>query len=563
MNLLTHLFSRYTCFFISIISLLILLPFTGNVHLFDWDEINFAECAREMIVTNSYHTPLINFQSFWEKPPLFIWMQVLSMKLLGINELAARLPNIINGIVTLCLLFYFGKKWYNPSFGILWAVIHLGTFLPHLYFRSGIIDPWYNFFGFVFYVSMIEFIRNNYNKWLYIGSVGLGLSVLTKGPAMVVLTGLSIIIAIWWNKQKLSGQQLKWLSIGLFIFLLTGSSWFLFELFSGHKEIIEAFIDYQIRLFKTQDSGHGGFLLYHFVVILIGCFPTSIIMLKYFFKSTPKDFYSKSMLVLMLVTLIIFSIVKTKIVHYSSFSYFSVSFLATYVLQHHIQLHKIQNIILRTIGLLIGLILILISTVEHWKHLVIPYIETNDVFAAENLKMNVKWYGYEFLSGILLIVSIVWYSKIKEYVYKHHVIFFSLMIIWINFTINNYFGKIEQYLQSSAIHFFEFCGDKSYKVDTYAYKSYAHLFYSRRTPPSLEEQAGIEKQLKNLENAGFERTFSYNLAYLNWLIYDDIKAPVFLVCKIQDEKEVLQTGKFRKLYSKGGYVFFMKQPIVQ
>src|ERR1041384_8095201 len=59
--------------------LALFLPFLGSVHLFDWDEINFAECAREMIVTDNYSQVQINFQPFWEKPPLFIWMQVLSM----------------------------------------------------------------------------------------------------------------------------------------------------------------------------------------------------------------------------------------------------------------------------------------------------------------------------------------------------------------------------------------------------------------------------------------------------------------------------------------------------
>lgn len=28
---------------------LFFIPFLGSVRLFDWDEINFAECAREMI----------------------------------------------------------------------------------------------------------------------------------------------------------------------------------------------------------------------------------------------------------------------------------------------------------------------------------------------------------------------------------------------------------------------------------------------------------------------------------------------------------------------------------
>ena len=36
--------------------LLLFIPFLGGVHLFDWDEINFAESAREMIATGDYLT---------------------------------------------------------------------------------------------------------------------------------------------------------------------------------------------------------------------------------------------------------------------------------------------------------------------------------------------------------------------------------------------------------------------------------------------------------------------------------------------------------------------------
>jgi 4-amino-4-deoxy-L-arabinose transferase-like glycosyltransferase len=33
-------------------SVIFFIPNLGKVHLFDWDEINFAESAREMIVTH-------------------------------------------------------------------------------------------------------------------------------------------------------------------------------------------------------------------------------------------------------------------------------------------------------------------------------------------------------------------------------------------------------------------------------------------------------------------------------------------------------------------------------
>jgi 4-amino-4-deoxy-L-arabinose transferase-like glycosyltransferase len=59
------------------------IPFIGGVHLFDWDEINFAEISREMIRTNDYLTVQVNYQPFFEKPPLFMWMQVVCMKILA------------------------------------------------------------------------------------------------------------------------------------------------------------------------------------------------------------------------------------------------------------------------------------------------------------------------------------------------------------------------------------------------------------------------------------------------------------------------------------------------
>ena len=100
---------------------LLFIPFLGKVHLFDWDEINFAESAREMIASGDYQTVRIFFEPFWEKPPLFIWLQVLALKLFGINEFAARFPNAICGILTLLVLYNLGKKLYNPKFGLIWA----------------------------------------------------------------------------------------------------------------------------------------------------------------------------------------------------------------------------------------------------------------------------------------------------------------------------------------------------------------------------------------------------------------------------------------------------------
>ncbi|HQV76137.1 MAG TPA: glycosyltransferase family 39 protein, partial [Flavobacteriales bacterium] len=131
------------------VAAVLFIPGLGAVHLFDWDEINFAEIAREMLVTGDWLQPQINYLPFHEKPPLFIWFQAVSMSAFGVNEFAARLPNAICGIVTLLVLFRIGTRIKNQTFGLLWVLAYIGSILPHLYFRSGIIDPWFNLFIFL------------------------------------------------------------------------------------------------------------------------------------------------------------------------------------------------------------------------------------------------------------------------------------------------------------------------------------------------------------------------------------------------------------------------------
>ena len=97
---------KFYPFIVAVSAILFFIPFLGSVHLFDWDEINFAESAREMIVTGNFSRVQIDFQPFWEKPPLFFWMQAGCMKIFGINEFADRLPDAIFGIISL-LTFYF------------------------------------------------------------------------------------------------------------------------------------------------------------------------------------------------------------------------------------------------------------------------------------------------------------------------------------------------------------------------------------------------------------------------------------------------------------------------
>jgi len=307
---------------------LLFVPFLGSVHLFDWDEINFAECAREMVRSGNYTTVTIDYLPFWEKPPLFIWMQACSMKLFGVNEFAARFPNVLAALFTILTLIHHGAQHQNRKFGYWWAAFYIGSFLPNMYFHSGIIDPWFNLFIFnsiAFYY--LGTTKQRIHEFLYAGLFA-GLAVMTKGPVALILIGASVFFFHLFTKFK-SFPKFKFISVTLIATLIISLLWFFLLWISGNKAIITQFLEYQVRLFQTKDAGHGGPIYYHWLVLLLGCFPASFFAISSFFhKESYTNPFNTMVLISGLFTLILFSIVQTKIIHYSSFCYFFITYFA-------------------------------------------------------------------------------------------------------------------------------------------------------------------------------------------------------------------------------------------
>ena len=68
--------------------------------LMDSTEARYAEIGRKMLELGDWITPWHDYGvPFWAKPPLSFWLTAASMKVFGVNELAARLPHF------LCMLF--------------------------------------------------------------------------------------------------------------------------------------------------------------------------------------------------------------------------------------------------------------------------------------------------------------------------------------------------------------------------------------------------------------------------------------------------------------------------
>ncbi|MDZ7897655.1 MAG: glycosyltransferase family 39 protein [Arcicella sp.] len=538
-------------------------PFLGNVHLFDWDEINFAESAREMILTNNYSRVQIDYKPFWEKPPLFFWMQMASMKLWGINEFAARFPNAVIGVITLLVLFLIGKKLKNSTFGFIWALIYLGAFTPHLYFKSGIIDPTFNLFIFLgiyfIFQTVNEPHRANLNT-LFSG-IFIGLSILTKGPVGGLIWGLTVFF--YWAYYARFGRIINWQQLLIFggSCLLIASIWFANELITNGLWFINEFITYQIRLFSTPDAGHGQPFYYHFVVVLIGCFPISIFAIRTFTykyeedsavrfvgentnkgdKSVATSTFLAWMKTTFWVVMILFSIVTTKIVHYSSMAYFPVSFLAAIFLydwaNNRISWNKWLTVGIVGIGFIFSLLLTAVPLVGMNTAKIIPYIK--DPFAVKNLEATVDWHFYDPLIGISYLIVIIYavfgLSKTHKMKFIYTLSLATALCLFV-------FGamivpKIERYTQGAAVDFYESKRGQDVYVHVLGFKSYAHLFYFQKPFPKNQQQTITE----------------------DWLLNGKIDKPAFFVTKFDRFKEYQNHPNLELIEEKNGFVFFKRK----
>ena len=532
---------------IAIAAFILFVPFLGAVHLFDWDEINFAECAREMIVSHDFFSVKINFQPFWEKPPLFIWMQALSMSIFGINEFAARLPNAICGIITLLVLYNIGRKLVDDKFGLVWVLAYAGSFLPHFYFKSGIIDPWFNLFIYLGIYYFILFTNNKSSRLLIFSALFIGLGVLTKGPVAVLVFGLCA--GVYWISRRFK-PFMSWKQIIIYTLsvISVGGLWFLMLVLTGNSAIIKEFFLYQVRLLSTQDAGHGGPFYYHWVVLLIGCFPMSVFALRAFRKNSFDTPYQKHfklwMMILFFVVLILFSIVKTKIVHYSSLCYFPLSFMGAYsvykLMTGEIQWKKSTGILLAIIASVIGIAISALPFIEKNKQEIISANIIQDDFAVENLKATVYWTGFEWLIGAILIIGVIvmlFLINRKKTTFGL-VGIFIISLITVNMSALVVAPRIELYSQNAAIEFYESLQNKDCYVTTLGFKSYADLFYSHKMEPTNKKSYDID-----------------------WLLKGEIDKPAYFVIKVNDLTDTQKDyPELKEKYRKNGFVFLERLP---
>lgn len=293
----------------------------GTYPLLDVDETRYVNMAREMFNTKDYLTLYLNGDYFFEKPPLYFWIECLSFKLCGVSEFSARLPIVLLSLLPAGLLLFLCKKVKGDRFALI-TTATLFTSLEYIILtKIAILDSVLTSFvtSSVLCYFYTFYVQEKNKKYFWILTyVFSALAVLAKGIPGIAIP--MIIISVSTIVFKTYKETLKYLW-GILIFLLITLPWHLIMLkMYGTLFFDEYIMKHHILRFLGSDVINRTQPWYFYILTLLwGLFPHIFVLLSKIPKIKDISFKDKFLtlnFIAVISILVFFSLSGTKLITY-------------------------------------------------------------------------------------------------------------------------------------------------------------------------------------------------------------------------------------------------------
>ncbi len=345
--------------------------------LMDVDETRYVDMSRYMMRTKDYLTLHLNGGYFFEKPPLYFWIETLTFSLFGgkVSEGIARIPIAFQALLGCLAVYIVSAKAVSRKFGLVTAAISATVLEFLILAKVAILDSLLTscitisvFSGF-----MTFFVSEKYKKYCWwIFYIFSGLGVLAKGiPAFVVPFGVMFFAGIYTKTLKEYFKP-KYFAVGLGIFLAIVLPWHIIMLLKYKYVFFHEYIvlHHLARFVGSNVLNKNEPFYYYLPVIIWGFFPwifsfvpAVIKKFKEFefisYEKLPsnKDKFVALNIIALLFTLIFYSASSSKLVTYILPAYpFMAVLLAEYWCEKGFSKGlKISSISLSSLILFVGL----------------------------------------------------------------------------------------------------------------------------------------------------------------------------------------------------------------
>jgi len=250
----------------------------GNRPFASPDEGRYVEIPREMVVTGDYVTPRLDGMKYFEKPPLFYWLQAASIKAVGINETSMRFWIVLFAIFGCISVFYVGAKCYSRNVGVMSAGILASTLLYYCHSRIIILDLVLSIFlcGSL-WAFFLAFVKKNQSKipkkYLIIAMYVLSaLACLTKGLIGAVLPGFVVFLWMLFTNNWKKLKEILYVP-GILVFLAIFLPWHVLAAQRNHDFLYYYFVVEHFLRYTTKFHNRYQPAWFFIPIILAGLIP--------------------------------------------------------------------------------------------------------------------------------------------------------------------------------------------------------------------------------------------------------------------------------------------------
>jgi 4-amino-4-deoxy-L-arabinose transferase-like glycosyltransferase len=300
-----------------LLACIVLLPLLGHKLLTDWDEGIYAEIAREML-GQSWLVPHWNFQPWFEKPPLMMWVTATFFRLFGVSEFWARAGSALSGVALVGLLHAWLARRGDQMAAWLSTFILLTT-LGFLHVaRVGEMDVLLSLGCAVAVLGLAEVSERRLSGWYWFWA-GFAVALMTKGAASVtvVLTAVIVAIAGRWGRAFFTREF--WL--GLAAFLVAVLPWHIAMWHRFGEAFFKEYLGFHTLARATEQiEGHTTHWWFYLWVLLVSAAPY-VLLFPVAIARACKRAELRPWAVFALVEVAFFSVVQTRLPHYIAPAY--------------------------------------------------------------------------------------------------------------------------------------------------------------------------------------------------------------------------------------------------
>ena len=254
--------------------------FLGRGPLIEPDEGRYAEIPREMLELGDFITPYLNYVKYFEKPPLHYWLNVLSFRIFGMNEFAARFPGALMGLLTVILTYHVGRRLFGRREGLLAAII-LGTSIGFMGgARIDITDMTLTCTlsaALAFFIVAARKGENRKGIYYYLFYLCSALAVLAKGLIGIVFPGAIIFLYLLSTRNWRILKEMRLLS-GISLFLIVCAPWFILVTLKNPEFPRFFFIREHFERFTTTVHHRNKGIWFFVPVLLVSMLPWSLLI---------------------------------------------------------------------------------------------------------------------------------------------------------------------------------------------------------------------------------------------------------------------------------------------